>query len=371
MFGRADRRFSEGQRALARRDFPGAERLLGEAAAADPQRAHIRLYLAHALAEQERRAEAERALAVAIGLRPGAFVFPLHGAIIALDVGDLDRARELLGVATTLARANRLVAGYGELLHWTARGGPPPAAVARAAGELSPSFGARVLLHAAELLLDTHGVRATVALLEPANEPAGIPMPLRIGALRHRDRVLYAEHLLERGRFDDALCYLTGQPVLMADPRVPALLERARRSAVRSVDEALAACAPGRRGALLLQRYEAENDLGDIDAVARTLGAWREDYVAAGAPARERALAAAVIRRLAIVELERGRHEAALELCAASRHARPERETAGVEALARLGLGQRRAARHAFEDFLKNALFPLDRRLGAVPGSPA
>jgi hypothetical protein len=34
-----------------------------------------------------------------------------------------------------------------------------------------------------------------------------------------------------------------------------------------------------------------------------------------------------------------------------------------VEAVARLGLGQRRAARHAFEDFLTNALFPLDIRL--------
>jgi hypothetical protein len=42
-----------------------------------------------------------------------------------------------------------------------------------------------------------------------------------------------------------------------------------------------------------------------------------------------------------------------------------------VEAVARLGLGARRAARHAFEDFLHDALFPLDARLRAAGKSPA
>jgi hypothetical protein len=39
--------------------------------------------------------------------------------------------------------------------------------------------------------------------------------------------------------------------------------------------------------------------------------------------------------------------------------------------VARLGLGQGRGARHAFEDFLCNALFPLDSCLASVRESPA
>jgi hypothetical protein len=71
------------------------------------------------------------------------------------------------------------------------------------------------------------------------------------------------------------------------------------------------------------------------------------------------------------VEAGRGRFHEALALCAASRAVRSEPDTAGVEAVARLGLGARRAARHAFEDFLHDALFPLDARLRAAGKSPA
>jgi predicted metal-dependent phosphoesterase TrpH len=155
----------------------------------------------------------------------------------------------------------------------------------------------------------------------------------------------------------------------MTDPRAPVLLDRARRGALRTLDDALAGCAPARRGTLLLHRYEVENELGDRDAVVRTLTEWREAYVAGGAPSGQRHVAAAVMRRMAAAEIERGRYDEALALCAASRAARPERETAGVEALARLGLGQRRAARYAFEDLLEAALFPLDVRLREAAGS--
>jgi hypothetical protein len=78
------------------------------------------------------------------------------------------------------------------------------------------------------------------------------------------------------------------------------------------------------------------------------------------------------MRHMAAAEVVRGQYDEALTLVAASRAARVERETAGVEALAHLGLGRRRAARHAFEDFLENALFPLDLRLReAAVSSPA
>ncbi|PYM79270.1 MAG: hypothetical protein DME13_26545, partial [Candidatus Rokuibacteriota bacterium] len=57
-FDRTERCLTRGQCALARRDFATAEALLREALAQDPQYSHIQMYLAHALAEQERRAEA-------------------------------------------------------------------------------------------------------------------------------------------------------------------------------------------------------------------------------------------------------------------------------------------------------------------------
>jgi tetratricopeptide (TPR) repeat protein len=372
MFGRTEQLFSRGQRALARRDFSGAERLLRAALARDPGYAHIHLYLAHALAEQERLADAERSLTTAMRMAPALFVFPLHHGIILLDAGDPARARDAVAAAARLAPDNRLVAGYGQLAAWTECGGPPPARLAELAGELPESFRARALLHLAETALTARGPRSALDLLDPPSEPVGLPFTLWLAALRHGDRLDYAARLVERGRFEEASYVIASRPALMADPRTPALLERARRGALRTLDEALAASTPTRRGTLLLHRYEVENELGDRDAVVRTLAEWRDAYAAAGAPAGQRHVAAAVIRRMAAAEIERGRYHEGLALCAASRAARPERETAGVVAVARLGLGQRRAARYAFEDFLKDALFPLDARLReAVRDSPA
>lgn len=369
MFGRTERLFRRGQRALSRRDFAGAETWLREALATDPDYAHIHLYLAHALAEQERLAEAERSLAVAIDTVPTSFVFHLHLGIILLDAGDPARARDAVAAAVRLAPDNRFVAGYAALAAWTDLGGPPPTQLAQQARELPESFGARVLLRLAETTVETRGARAAVALLEPPEEPMGLPFTLWLRGLRHRDRLGYAEALLGRERFDEAAYVVASQPALMADPRAPALLERARRGALRTLDDALAGCAPARRGPLLLHRYEVEHELGDHDAGARTLTEWRDAYTAAGAPAGQRHVAAAVLRHIAALAVEDGRYEEALALCAASRGARAERETAGVEGLARLGLRRRRAARHAFEDFLENALFPLDIRLREATGS--
>jgi hypothetical protein len=373
MFGRTERLFSRGQRALARRDHAGAEAAFRAALARTPNDPHAHLYLAHALAEQERLAEAERALAVATELAPAAFVFPLHHGILLLDAGDPARARASVERAAALAPHNRLVEGYGHLVAWAQRGGPPSSRLVELAGELGESFGARALLQLAEVTLESRGPRAALQVLEPPPEPLGLPFGLWLGALRHRDRVLYVEHLIARDRFDDAAYFIAAQPPLLRDARTPTLLERARRGALRALDAGLASRhrAAARRS-LLLQRYEIENDLGDDDAVTQTLAEWRELYAAAGAPRVDRHVAAAVIRRLAAVEIARGRYKEALALCAESRAVRDERETAGVEALARLGLGERRAARHAFAAFLDKALFRVDMRLAAATGnSPA
>jgi predicted negative regulator of RcsB-dependent stress response len=371
MLRRPDRLLSRGQRALFRRDFVGAEALLREALTEASGQAPIHLYLAHALAEQGRLAEAERSLAVATDMAPASFVYPLHRGIMLLDAGDPARARDAFAASARLALDNRLVAGYVELAAWTEDGRAPSVRLAELALEPSDAFRARALLRLAETTLERHGRRAAVRLLEPPPEPLGLPFSQWLGALRYRDRLAYAEQLLGRERFDEAVCFIASQPPLMADPRAPALLERARRGALRTLDLALDACPPTRRGTLLLHRYEFENDLGDHEATARTLTEWRAAHDAAGAPAAQRHLAAAVTRRLASIEFERGRDDEALALCAVSRAARVERETAGIEALARLALGQRRAARYAFEDFLDNALFPLDIRLRAAASESA
>jgi tetratricopeptide (TPR) repeat protein len=371
MFGRTERLFSRGQRALSRGDHAGAETSFRAALARTPRHPHLHLYLAHALAEQERLAEAEQALLVAVELAPASFVFQLHHGVLLLDADDPGRALGPLTTASRLAPRNRLVAGYVELARWAERGGVPPPSVAEVAAELPETFGARAMLQLATVALATRRPRAALDVLEPAPEPAGLPFGLWLGVLRHRDRVRYAETLLGRERFDDAAYVLAAQPDLHRDVRAPALLERARRGALAAVDTALSGRDRASRAALLLQRYEIENDLGDEDAVGATLREWHELYVAAGTPSGQRRLAAAVIRRLAAVEVARGRYQEALDLCGVSRAARHERETAGVEALARLGLGQRRAARRAFEAFLENALFRVDLRLAAAAATSA
>ena len=224
MFGRTERLFTGGQRALARREFPTAERLLREALARDPGRAHIRLYLAHALAEQGRQDDAERELATAMAQGPSSFVFPLHLGILALDGGEPNRARDAVAAAARLAPDNRLVAGYAELLRWTESGGPPSPRLASLVAEQDESFRARVLLRLAETTLELHGSKAAAALLDSPPDTVDLPLPLWLGSLRHPDRLEYAERLLERDRYEDAALVITSRPELLTDARAPALL---------------------------------------------------------------------------------------------------------------------------------------------------
>jgi tetratricopeptide (TPR) repeat protein len=371
-FDRAGRCLTRGQRALARRDFSDAERLLREALERRPRSAHVHLYLAHALAEQERLADAEAALDRAVELAPRNFVVPLHLAIVRLDAGQHAPAREALERAARLAPDNPLVAGYLDLVAWAEGEHGRLDAVGRRARELPESFRARLLLHLAAWTLRTHGGKAAVALLEPPpDRPFAIRLPAPLRARWRRRRGERARRLLEAGRFEDAADYLAAQPGALEEPEAHALLERARRGAVTAVATVLERAAPRDRRALLLRRYEYENDLGDRDAAYRTLQAWLTAYQQDGAPASETPVAEAAARRLAELDVERGDFERALQHCAASRAARPARETNGAEALALLGLGRPRQARHRFEDFLADALFPIEIAVARVRESAA
>ena len=372
-FDRAGRCLTRGQRALARRDFLDAERLLREALGGRPHSAHVHLYLAHALAEQERLAEAEAALERASALAPGNFVFPLHLAMVRLDADQAVPAREALERAARLAPDNTLVAGYVDLVAWetTARR-DTLAALGRRARDLPESFRARLLLRLAAATLATRGGAAAVALLElPPDAAFGIRLPAALRARWRRRRLARARRLVEAGQFENAADYLGARPDALDEPGARELLERARRGAAGALTAALPRAAPREQRALLLRRYEYENDLGDRDAAYRTLQAWLAAHEEAGAPSSDTPVAEAAARRLAELDVERGDYERALQHCAASRAARPARETNGVEALALLGLGRRRPARHRFEDFLADALFPIDVAVARVLESAA
>jgi len=372
-FDRTERCLTRGQCALARRDFATAEALLREALAQDPQYSHIQMYLAHALAEQERRAEAEAALERAMALAPDNFVFPLHLGIIRLDADDAAGAREALPRAARLASDNALVAGYLDLVAWETAGRRDTlAALGRRARDLPESFRARLLLRLAATTLAARGPKAALALLEPPPErPFDIPLPASWRRRRRRRQLARARRLADAGRFEDAADTLALRPDVLDEPGARELLERARHRVVEAVIAALERAEPRERRALLLRRYEYENDLADRDAAYRTLEAWLAAHAEAGSPSSETPVAEAAARRLAEIDVERGDYERALQHCAASRAVRPARETHGVEAVALLGLGRKRPARHRFEDFLADALFPIDASVARALESSA
>jgi len=360
-FDRAGRCLTRGQRALARRDFASAETLLREALACTSLSAHAHLYLAHALAEQERLTEAETALDRAAALAPDNFVVPLHLAIVRLDADQRATARDALMRAARLARANPLVAGYLDLIAWEDGDRRALDSLRRRARGLPESFRARLLLRLTAAALAARGGGAALALLEPAPEPPfGLPLPRGLRARWRRHRLQRAQRLVEAGRLEDAADYLAAQPDALSEPGARELLERARRGGIDAVTAAIERAQPRERRGLLLRRYEYENDLGERHAAYRTLEAWLAAHAEANARASETPIAEAVARRLAELDVERNDFQRALQHCAASRAARPARETHGVEALALLGLGRRREARHRFEDFLADALFPME-----------
>jgi hypothetical protein len=308
-----------------------------------------------------------------MALAPGNFVFPLHLGILRADAGDAAGARAALETTARLAPDNPLVAGYRALVAWDAEGRRETLATLGAhARELPESFRARLLLRLAGLALARRGGHGALALLEPPPDPPlGIRLPRPLRAWWRRRRLERARRLLAAERFEEAADYLAAQPDVLEEPGATALLDEARRGAVAALSAALERAEPKERRGLWLRRYEHENDLGDHAAAYRTLQAWLAATAEAGVSASERPVAEAAARRLAEIDVERGDWERALQHCAESRAARPSRETHGVEAVALLGSGRRRAARHRFEDFLADALFPVEASVTKVLDSTA
>jgi len=371
-FDRAGRCLTRGQRALARRDFAAAEALLRDALARDARSPHVHLYLAHALAEQERLADAEALLERAAALAPDNFVFPLHLAIVRLDSDQAGAAHEPLACAARLAPDNTLVAGYAHLVAWDDGDRRGLEALRHGAHDLPESFRARLLLRVVATMLRARGGKDALALVEPTPDPPiVIPLPRALRDRWRRGRLARARGLVDAGRAEDAADYLAAQPDVLTEPGASELLERARRAAVTSLTAAIERAQPREARSLLLRRYEYENDLGDRDAAYATLQAWLAPAADAKTSASETPIVEAATRRLAELDIERGDYELALQHCAASRAARPARETHGVEAVALVGLGRQRPARHRLEDFIAGALFPIEAAVGRVLDSSA
>src|SRR5262249_36353899 len=208
-------------------------------------------------------------------LAPANFVFPLHLAIIEVDADQRAAARDALARARRLAPDNPLVVGYRHLIAWEDGDRGALEALRRQARELPESFRARLLLRLAATALAARGGAAAVSRLEPAPEPPfGIPLPPALRARWRRRRLERARKFVEAGHMEDAAEYLAARPDALSEPGAREMLERARRGGLAAVMAALERAEPRERRALLLRRYEYENDLGDHDTAYRTLQAW-------------------------------------------------------------------------------------------------
>src|SRR5262249_21544770 len=299
-FDRAGRCLTRAQRALARRDFAAAETLLREAMSRDALSPHAHLYLAHALAEQERLSEAEAALDRAGALAPENFVFPLHLAIVRFDAGRGASAREALTRAAQLAPDNALVAGYSHLFAWDDGDRRGLEALRHSAHDLPESFRARLLLRLVATTRRTPGGDDALALIEATPDPPiVIPLPRALRDRWRRPRLARARGLVDSGRSEHAADYLAAQPDALTEPDARELLERARHGAVVSLTATIERAQPREQRPLLLRRYEYENDLGDRDAAYATLQAWLAPYADVTAPASEMPVVEAAARRAA------------------------------------------------------------------------
>src|SRR5262249_2476498 len=198
-------------------------------------------------------------------------------------------------------------AGYLQLIAWEDGDRGALETLRRQARELPESFRARLLLRLAAKAIATRGGAAAVALLEPAPEPPfRIPLPAALRARWRRRRLERTQRLVEAGRVGGAAAYLAAQPDARSEPGGRDELERARGGGLAAVTAAIDRAEPRERRALLLRRYEHENDLGEHDAAHRTLQAWLAAHAEAGTPTSEAPIAEAVARRLAELDIERG-----------------------------------------------------------------
>lgn len=343
---RTERLFTRGQRALAARDFDAAVAALRQALATDPDYPQIHLHLAMAEAERGRLDEAEAHLRRAIALDPRNFVFPLEMGVRRLDAGDLPAARRHLAEAAHLAPDNPLVAAY-RLLASDQLPAPDPAALRPLRG-LPAAFRARLLVRLLGAVLERHGPEA--ALQDPFEDepgPAG-DAPGLLERWQRRRALARARRALARGRPDRAAAALAA---VSWTPEAGEVAELAARAAAALREQGSSG---GDRRLAWLDLAQVHLDTGRseaaYDALERGLA---EPDASRGVTARAR-------HGMAWIEAARGEFARAVRSCEAAREAGAGREVDWIEAVARLGLGDRQRARWRLEDYLAPEIRPID-----------
>lgn len=371
---RNERLFTRGQRLLTR-DPAAAVEALQAAADASPKDAQAKLFLAIALADAGRAADAIPVLEAAIAIQPRNAVFTAEIGVVHLDEGRPAESRPWFEKAAALSPDNALCAVWPLLARWDEGDGAAAAELSRRTRDRASRFQARVLLRAERCFL--RGTRPDcprdAAPLPPRLEPGLLDRIWEAPRVRRRARAYIA-----KGRFDAAASLLLqAREDFEGEELLEGLLPKALEGAVRELTDEVQEltrkkmAADGGGAALEADRRDAIFRLADTllqlerwSEAALRLDEWYASFVAAGKPAGERHFAVALTVAAAETAAKRGQFDAAIEWAARARVLEPDRkEVLRAEALARTGKGEDRAARRLFERFLDGSLYSAEDRL--------
>lgn len=385
-----ERQLSRGQRLLAQDPAAAVETLRAVVGAA-PGDAQAKLFLAIALADAGRSADAIPELEAAMKLESASAVFPMELGLLHLDEGRVEEAKTWFAKAAALAPDNALAEVLPLLARWDAGEGTAAADLSRRTRDRASRFQARVLVRVERCFL--LGTR-------PDCTRDAAPMPVRrmpdlFDRVWEAPRVRRkARALIAAGQFDAAASVLLqaredfeGDELL--DGLLPKALEGAFRELTDEIQDLLRrkAAAPPRPvpsgffGKLLArlfpgedleaQRRDAIFRLADAllqmerwaDAAVRLDEFWKS-WKAAGEPIREKHYAVAVSIAAAEVAARRREWDSGLVWAARAAALEPDgKDAIRAEALARIGKGEDRAARRLFERFLDGSLYAAEDRL--------
>lgn len=371
---RNERLFSRGQRLLTR-DPAAAVIALQAAAGASPKDAQAKLFLAIALADAGRAADAIAALDAAIALDPANAVLVAEIGVVHLDEGRPADALPWFTKAAAIAPDNALCAVWPLLARWDQGDGAAAAELSRRTRDRASRFQARVLLRVERCFL--RGTRP-----DCPRDSAPLPLRREPGLL---DRIWEAPRVrrsarakIAKGRFDAASSLLLqaredfeGDELL--EGLLPAALEGAIREITEEIQEITRKKVNVKTGVadLEAERRDAIFRLGDTllqlerwSEAAIRLDEWYASFVEAGEPAGERHYALALSVAASETASRLGNFDAAIEWAARAWVYEPDRkEVLRAEALARVGKGEKRAARRLLERFLDGSLYAAEDRL--------
>jgi tetratricopeptide (TPR) repeat protein len=346
LFDRTERLFSQGQRALAERDFERALRILRAAIETDPAYPHLYMYLGRAQAELGALDEAVATIRRALVLAPANFVFPLEHGIWLLDAGRAQEARVEFRKAHLLSLTNTSIAGYEQLAAYDL--GELSADVLRTDFRNQPlHLRARILVRLCE-----RGLKSPAQLLhaDSLESEAAHSRAFFFAGLRRRLILAKARRHLRDGNPAAAIAVCDrGHD----DSELAQLLGISRHAAIQALSAYLASTNaedPIERRKILRRLAELYLDVEDDERAYTALSEWKrlEDNDTDS----DAAVTRWVLVTMARIDVRRGRPGRALAICREIDAAGRDTAVHWVKAIAALGAGDRRTARYELEDFL-------------------